>query len=169
MKITVSDIPDEGIDLELEERLSSETIKILSPVKAVLRLDKKGSEVIVRGVINGEVEQQCGRCLKTFGMDIRSQLDLTYRPAEELKRDEHHELKGEELETGFYGNDELDIDELLKEQMLLNIPMKPLCSAQCKGLCPKCGTDLNSAQCGCEVSVVDERLAVLKQLLKRKE
>jgi uncharacterized protein len=169
MKVIISEIPEEGLELELTEKISSdESITIVSPVKASLRIDKKGSEVIITGAAKGTVELQCSRCLKSFEMDIDSKIDVVYHPASEINKEEHYELKGDELDTGFYRNDTLDTDDLLREQLVLNIPMKPLCSEGCKGLCPKCGVDLNITQCNCAISEIDSRLAVLKQLLGKK-
>lgn len=169
MKVIISEIPEEGLELELTEKISSdEYITIVSPVEASLRIDKRGSEVIITGTAKGTVELQCGRCLKIFGMDIDSRIDVVYHPASEINKEEHYELKGDELDTGFYTNDILDTDNLLKEQLVLNVPMKPLCSEGCKGLCPKCGIDLNITQCNCPTSEIDSRLAVLKQLLGKK-
>lgn len=168
MKVIISEIPEEGLELELEERISSdEFITILSPVHASIRFDKKGSEVIVSGTTRGNIKLQCSRCLKTFDISIESHIDVVYRPTAEINKEEHYELKGDELNTGFYKNDALDTEDLLKEQLMLNIPMKPLCYEDCKGLCPKCGIDLNVSQCQCETSEIDPRLAVLKQLLKK--
>lgn len=170
MKIIVSEIPEKGMDLELSEKIESDTdLKILSPVQALIRIDKKNSEIFLKGTLSVTLQQQCSRCLKIFDTEMKIDIDTLYRPSKEIDVEEHYELKSDELETAFYKNDEIDINDLLKEQILLNLPMKPLCSEQCKGLCPKCGTDLNITQCKCEVSEVDERLAVLKQLLKRKE
>jgi uncharacterized protein len=170
MKIIISEIPENGLELDLTERIESDSsIRILSPVYASLRVDKQGSEVIITGIANAETEQQCSRCLEVFSMDIKSDIDIVYRPAMDINKDEHYELKSDELDTGFYKNDVLDTDDLLKEQLLLNVPMKPLCSTECKGLCPKCGANLNTAQCNCVISEIDSRLSVLKQLLTRKE
>ncbi len=169
MKIIISEIPDDGIELELAEEISSESIKVLSPVQAFIGIDKKDTEVIVKGVVSCNVEQECGRCLSAFNVGIKSQINVVYHCAEDIIMEGRCELKGDELDTGFYKNDILDIDELLIEQLLLNIPMKTLCSSNCKGLCLKCGIDLNLTQCNCEISGLDSRLAGLKQLLKRKE
>lgn len=169
MKVIISEIYEEGLKLELTEKISSdESIKIVMPVKASLKIDKKGSEVIITGTAKGTVELQCSRCLKVLDMDIDSIINVVYHPASEINKEEHYELKGDELDTGFYRNDTIDTEDLLKEQLVLNLPMKPLCSNDCKGLCPKCGVDLNIAQCNCPVSEVDSRLAVLKQLLNKK-
>lgn len=170
MKIIVSEIPENGMDLELSEKIESDThLKILSPVLAFIRIDKKNSEIFLKGTAKATLQQQCSRCLKIFDIEMKIDIDTLYKPSKEIDIEEHYELKSDELETAFYKNDEIDIDDLLKEQILLNLPMKPLCSEQCKGLCPRCGTDLNITQCKCEISEMDERLAVLKQFLKRKE
>lgn len=169
MKIIVSEIPDEGMDLDITEQIGSEAVKITSPVHAVLHIKKTGAEVMVNGMVSGDVELQCSRCLASFPLHVESAFDVVYDPAEAVARDEHHELKSDELDTGFYKQDTLDTDELLAEQLILSIPMKPLCSAECKGLCPVCGADRNTTDCGCEIKEADPRLKVLEQLLKKKE
>lgn len=170
MKIIISEIHDDGLKLELQEKIpSDEFIKILSPVNASLEINKSGSEIIVKGTASGAVGLQCSRCLKAFIANIDSRLNVVYHPAEEINREDHYELKSDELDTGFYMNDILDTDDLLKEQLLLSVPMKPLCSNECMGICPHCGADLNITRCNCIASETDSRLAALKQLLKRKE
>lgn len=170
MKILLSDIPDEGLDLEFREDLDLAHLRSLSPVKAKLRLEKVGPEVLVKGEVGSRVELQCSRCLKNFPKDIAANLNVMYRPLEELEGEDKHEVKEDELDIGFYRNDELDLQELMTEQVILSVPMKPLCSESCRGICPKCGADLNVSECGCEAKEPDPRLAVLKKLLDdRKE
>ncbi len=170
MKILLSDITDEGLELDFEETVESEALKILSPARVMLRVDKVGSEVFIRGEVKTEIGLQCGRCLRNFSSGIAAGINVVYHPVEELKGEERHEIKGDELDTGFYKGEELDLQELILEQILLSVPMKPLCSESCKGICPKCGTDLNVDMCACESREPDARLAVLKKLLdERKE
>ena len=169
MKVTVSEIPDVGIELELKERLSSETVKVMSPVEAVLKIDKEGPDVLVRGVLSGDIELECSRCLKNFDVGIKSRMDIVFHPEDVNKKEESHGLRADELDTEYYKDDTLDVDNLLLEQLILNIPMKPLCSPECKGICPQCGTDLNLAQCNCKTIEIDPRLKILETLLKRKE
>ncbi len=169
MKFIISEIPDEGIELELTENIDCESLNILTPVRALIKLDRRGAEVIAKGVITANVEMQCSRCLENFTTHIKSRFSAVYYPAKEIDNEEHYELTGDELDTGFYEDDIFDTDELIKEQLLLNVPMKPLCADKCVGLCLKCGADLNEGRCDCEFSEIDPRLAVLKQLLQRKE
>ncbi|MCI0468813.1 MAG: DUF177 domain-containing protein [Nitrospirae bacterium] len=169
MKIIVSEIPDEGIYINIAETIHPESVKLLSPIKGFVKITKIESEVFVNGEANNVVEQQCSRCLKDFPLPIELQINAVYHPAEVSKKGELHRLKSDELDTGFYENDEIDINSMLEEQLLLGIPMKPLCSADCKGLCPQCGADLNERRCNCDKEELDARFAVLKKLLKGKE
>jgi uncharacterized protein len=169
MKIVISEIPEEGMDVELNENISLESVKTASPLHAVLNVRTIGSEVLVNGMLEGEVELLCSRCLNAYTMRVRLQINVVYEPSEVINKEEHYKLKSDELDTGFYKNDTLDADEVLVEQLLLNLPMKPLCSPECKGICPKCGADLNVLSCNCGVSEIDTRLKVLEQLLKKKE
>jgi uncharacterized protein len=169
MKVVVSEIPDEGLDLDLDERVPFQSLDITAPVKAHLRLTRSGSDVLVAGETRGEVTLQCGRCLKEFVLPVESALNTVYHPAETLKREEHYELRRDELDAGFYRNDILETDEVVSEQLLLNVPMKPLCSADCRGICPVCGTDLNAGDCGCGGGTKDSPFNSLKELLKKKE
>lgn len=167
MKILLSDITDEGIDVEFEEILEPGPFKLLSPVKAALHIDKISSEVVVRGEVKALLELQCSRCLRNFERKADLDVDVVYHPVEDLKGEERHEIKDDELDTGFYEGNELDVRDLVKEQIILSIPIKPLCSESCKGICPQCGEDLTSDTCACGEKETDPRLAVLKKLLDK--
>lgn len=170
MKILLSDIPDDGLDLEFKEAIVSEPLHLLSPVKATLRIEKVSSEVFAKGEVSTAIELQCSRCLEKFSKVLDLNVNVVYHPLEELKGDEKYEIKEDELDMGFYKGEELDVHDILMEQIILSVPMKPLCSESCKGICPKCGTDLNVSTCSCETKEPDPRLAVLKKLINdRKE
>lgn len=156
MKVLISDIPEEGLDLELDEE----------GVKAHLNIQKVGTEVVVRGDLRADVELQCSRCLKDFESMISVPVDVVYHPVEELRGEDKHEIKSEELDMGFYSGEKLDLLDLVREQITLNLPMKPLCNDLCKGICVKCGMDLNIGNCSCSKEDIDPRLEVLKKLLK---
>ena len=165
MKVQVSDIPDEGITLEFQETVKA-SVPLLSPVKARLRIEKVGSEVLAQGEVTTRMELQCSRCLRNFPRDMDMNIYVVYHPVEELKDEERHEVRADELDMGFYRNDELDIRDLIVEQILLNVPMKPLCRESCLGICPKCGADMNVSPCRCEQKETDPRLAILRKLLE---
>jgi uncharacterized protein len=102
-------------------------------------------------------------------MPVEAALDLRYFPATELSSEEDREVKEEDLETSYYRDDHVDLNELLREQFYLALPMKPLCRDDCRGLCPECGANRNTDACACEPAWEDPRLAPLKRLVKPKE
>jgi uncharacterized protein len=165
MKIVIADIPDEGLIIDVQEKLHIEDIVIASPVITRLSLNKVGREIIIAGSLKVDIELQCSRCLKDFRQSLDIPVNVVYHPVEDAAR-ERHALKDDEMDMGFYRGDELDLQELLKEQILLDTQMKPLCTEQCKGICPKCGKDLNFGQCNCSQKETDPRLEVLKKFLK---
>ncbi len=167
MKITISEIPDEGLDLSLDETLEADVVRLIAPVKGNLSVKKVGPEVVIQGDITAGAELECSRCLKTYTAEINAPVNVIYHPVEELKAEGKYEIREDELDMGFYAGDEFDLLELIKEQIILNIPMKPLCSETCKGICPRCGTDLNMNKCSCNLNEVDSRLEILKELLRR--
>jgi uncharacterized protein len=146
MKILISEIPHEGIDVEREETVESDTI--ISPIKAKLKIMKIASEVIVKGEVVADIKLQCSRCIKDFEHELSVPVDVVYHPLDELKGEERHEIMSGELDMDFYSGDEMDIMTLMKEQILLNIPMKPLCSDLCKGICRTCGNETKEGHSG---------------------
>lgn len=170
MKVLLSDITEDGLDIEFEETLETDAFRTFSPVKAKLRVDKVSSEILVNGSIRALVEMQCSRCLNNFTNKTDININVVYHPVDELKGEDRHEIKDDELDTGFYRDEQLDTNELLKEQMILNMPMKPLCSESCRGICLRCGKNLNIDTCECRQEEPDPRLVELKKLLDdRKE
>ena len=114
MKIIVSEIPEEGIELDLKDDIQSDVVRIVSPVKSVLRLDKIEDEVIIKGALSADVELECSRCLNHFPTRISSQVNVVYHPVREIVKSEQHELKSAELDTVFYTDDLIETDDLLR-------------------------------------------------------
>ena len=167
MKIVIADIPEDGLVLDFEEQFGvEEGISLVSPAKAHLELVKTHGEIIVTGNVSTELELECSRCLGRFRRNMNEPVDVVYHPLDEVGAD-RHELKDDEMDMGFYQGEELDLRELVREQIMLNIQMKPLCSELCKGICAQCGTDLNAGACDCEPGKIDSRLEVLKKLLDK--
>ena len=166
MRLIVSDIPEDG--LEQESDVPVETGENTEPdiAHALLRFLRIGKSVQVDGSIQISVSMRCSRCVGDFAYPLDIAFKEEYIPAEELDPEADHELTGSELNIGFYTNDEIDTGELVKEQVLLAVPMKPLCSMECRGICPECGTNLNEGLCNCSTEKIDPRLAPLKRLME---
>ena len=116
------------------------------------------------GTVAAELELPCSRCLEPFRLPIAASFDVRYLPASAVSAAVEREVDDEDLETGYYRNDEIDLNELLREQFYLALPMKPLCAEECRGLCAQCGTNLNTDTCDCAPVWEEPRLAALKGL-----
>ena len=108
---------------------------------------------------------ECGRCLEAFEIPVDSPFELRYVPEPAAADEGEREVVEDDLTTAFYREDSIDLGELMHEQFVLALPMKPLCSEACKGLCPQCGTNLNKETCDCKPAWTDPRLAALKGIL----
>lgn len=166
MKIYVQGIPEGGLDIDDEVRVESETSGIVKTARLRGRIERFGEDVFLRGEVTAGLNLQCGRCLKDFSDTVTVNLELVYSPAEAQEVGEGHEPGIGEIEAGFYVGEEIDIGKILKEQVLLNLPMKPLCSDSCRGICPSCGIDLNEKTCECGDKFRDHRFQALGKLLK---
>jgi uncharacterized protein len=101
---------------------------------------------------------------------VDSAFELRYVPAAANEGEQEREVAEDDLTTAFYRDEHLDLGELMHEQFVLALPMKPLCGEGCKGLCQQCGTNLNKASCDCAPAWKDPRMAGLEGLMqKRKE
>lgn len=140
-----------------------------SPLEAEGDVELLGNtlgEIRVRGHLNVTMEADCDRCLETARFPLESNFDLFYRPAP------HHGHSGEEAaidageaEIGFYEGGGLELSDILREHILLSLPMQRVCSDVCKGICPVCGQNRNQVDCGCEIKPIDDRWSALKNLI----
>ncbi len=173
MGIKINDIPPEGLTLELAESLDLFDKGAASTAyTAVLSIKPAGGGLFhVTGRIKAAPLLQCSRCLKEFPFPIDTEVDFDFAPVSTLEADRDHEhgLAPSELDMEFYEGDEIEPADIVKEHLLLALPMVPLHSAECKGLCSVCGTDLNIADCGCEKNSWGEAgaFSALKNILKK--
>ena len=122
------------------------------------------TEIRLRGAFRTAVEVPCARCLERARRAVEMEFDLFYRPIQTISRDEEIEIKGEDLDVGFYHGDGLMLEDALREQILLSLPMKNICRTDCAGLCPRCGQNRNLGECGCRPAPKDERWTPLAGL-----
>ena len=124
------------------------------------------SEIHLQGHLRTAVEVSCARCLEPVRQRVDKEFDLYYRPVKTIARNEEVEIDGAELEIGFYHGNGLLLEDVLKEQVLLDLPMKLLCRPDCQGICPQCGQDRNVVACSCLPAAGDSRWAPLARLKK---
>jgi len=161
---------DQRYQASLFEGVGADAFRVVSPVMLTFNVDRQEpGRYRVAGHVNGELELMCGRCLEPFSMPVAGSFDLRYVPRTENAGEGEREVGEDDLATAFYDDDRIDLSELIAEQFHLALPMKPLCAEVCKGLCPQCGTNLNTGTCSCDSKWEDPRLAALKALVQRTE
>ena len=120
-----------------------------APLKVDAVAELVGSEICIRGHLRTRLEARCDRCLGSVAIPIEQELDLVYRPVSTIAREEEVELPADELGVGFFSGDGIELADVVTEQVILAVPMKIVCQADCRGLCPVCGANLNFERCGC--------------------
>ncbi len=158
--IKSDEIPEEGLTLEwVEERHS-----LLAYMEGFSRIDfdfekplhseatvlRSGKSILIKGKVETNLRLQCIRCLKEFSYPLSSRFELTLHPLKESSMIKEKELEEGDLESDFFQEGEIHLSEIACEQVFLEIPYQPLCQENCKGLCPRCGSDLNLSLCSCE-------------------
>ena len=121
-------------------------------------------ELRIRGDVRAEIEADCDRCLEPVRLPIDSRFDLFYRPAPEISTPHDIAIDPGEAEIGFYEDGGIELAEALREYVLLSLPMRQVCKAECQGICPQCGLNRNTGQCQCETKRIDERWTALRDL-----
>jgi uncharacterized protein len=148
----------------------AESFRVVSPVTLSFDVDRQETgRYRLAGHVKGEIELTCSRCLEPFTMPVTPDFDLRYVPHIENLGEGEREVEEDDLTTAFYAEDQIDLGQLVMEQFHLALPMKPLCLESCKGLCPQCGTNLNTGSCECDPKWEDPRLAVLRALKESKK
>lgn len=166
--LTLADLPEQGRKIHVAEQavwkdpLHEFTIQasISIPLTARLFLLPGPKGLLIRGDIRGRIQMPCDRCTR----DVRIPLDAAFELFEAYSPEEQNGLGTEGLIRFNQGKPELNAGELLWEQFLLALPIKPLCSKTCRGLCPKCGQNLNEGACSCTAEGSDPRMAVFRNL-----
>ena len=156
MKISLVRMPVDGLRFEHQYQAGELDTRIFdfevqAPPLVTGRVDRVGMDMRMRGEIKAQIAIACARCLKQVPISIALAFDLLYAPEDPGgSRTGEVELNARELEFSVYERDEIDLDALVLEQLELELPSRALCRADCQGLCPQCGIDLNSEQCSCK-------------------
>ncbi|MGQ0504096.1 MAG: YceD family protein [Myxococcaceae bacterium] len=187
MVVTIEQIRDEG--LSLDEPISAELIaqalahegketgyRAARGSRLQANLQRVSGGVLLHGSFAAEFLAPCNRCLAevTVRMPVSFTLNLIPRDKADGKKegdvdDDHGSVQAgtfalEDADEELFDGKTIDLDPILREQVLLALPMQVVCDEDCKGLCPMCGQNRNEKQCGCAPKVVDPRLAALKDI-----
>jgi uncharacterized protein len=124
-------------------------------------------DIRLTGNFETTLELHCARCLEPVAKDVSSTFDLLYRPQGSDAGVEERTVNEAESEISYYTGDGLVLEDVLREQVLLAVPLKTVCREECRGLCPRCGRNLNFEQCECTEPAADLRWAALKELKEK--
>lgn len=151
----------ESLNLEDEEH----TLASSCSVSLILR--RRKTDIDVNGKIETTVNALCDRCLANTNIEISNKFNLICLSEENLSQTDELILERRELDFSFYKGDKLNLDDIVKEQIQLSIPMSNLCQDNCLGLCSQCGQDLNKKKCSCSSNDIDPRWSALTELKKK--
>jgi uncharacterized protein len=177
MLIAVRELEDHPIDfdqefppgvIDLTPEVQQKTA-LRSAGRAQLVEEHHGKHQVIKdirldGQLQTTLELPCARCLDPVTQKIERKFDLLYRPQGTDAGREEISVTGAEAEIGYYQGEGLLLEDALREQVLLALPLRAICREDCKGLCPQCGKNLNLEQCSCAEPLEDPRWSALKDL-----
>ncbi|MFA5112457.1 MAG: DUF177 domain-containing protein [Desulfobaccales bacterium] len=162
LQINIKSIPETGLDVPLDLgpewfarwREADPDLEFADArITGAVNLSKHGQDILVRGHLTGHLELACGRCLESYSAPADADFDLLLVPRITAAFAEDEELSQPDLDLDYYTGEIIDVESLIKEQIILMIPLKPLCQDDCQGLCPRCGANLNRETCQCRNNV----------------
>jgi len=137
------------MDTERLSKIENNELKLVSPVRYELTVRKIDDTVSIEGPVALEAILSCSRCLDEFRLPLSLNMAIKLTPKSELPCSSEMELHSEDLDVYYYEGDEIDIDPFVYEEVMLNIPVRPLCKEECKGICGNCGKNRNTEPCNC--------------------
>ncbi|MGA2168501.1 MAG: DUF177 domain-containing protein [Terracidiphilus sp.] len=180
MEFKVSELEREPIEFEVE--LAPGTVDLGEEAEQVGQLASAGraevlhehrgprdivADIRLKGRFQGNFQVPCARCVEPVEIPLEADFDLIFRPARADSEAPERSITAPETEIGYYQKDSLLLEDVLREQVLLSLPVRTLCKPDCKGLCPRCGENRNSQACSCEEGPSDPRWEALAGLRGR--
>lgn len=144
--------------------LENETARLIQPVRVSGKVTKRSIGWNVAGDINTKAQIECSRCLQPIEKLLEIPFRAVFVTDEFYSQAKETELRGEDLEVAVFAGDRIDLTELAREQILLELPEQIFCRDECKGLCDKCGANRNLVNCSCAENDIDPRWSALKNL-----
>jgi len=158
------------IDMTFKE---VEGMTLTAPVRGKMTVSSTGQVLLLEGAVDTEVELACYRCGGTYRQPVHAEFqeEFVMRPSQAPGQGPRVEEEEEAPESRLFYEKTLDLnlDELLRQSILLALPLKPLCADDCRGLCPQCGHRLNEGPCGCAREETNPQLAILRQVWEQKQ
>ncbi|NMB10841.1 MAG: DUF177 domain-containing protein [Firmicutes bacterium] len=179
MEVNIGEIKDKKggeIQFHLVEdwshmRCDGQSLHCISPVIFDGKITCTGELFLVRGNVSTTIEANCSRCLRPIELEIKAQLDERFQKASHAR--EQEPIRDEQTDEEDWGREDIQefrgltihLDDVVLENLLVCLPIKPLCEEDCRGLCSQCGQDLNDGECDCITDDIDPRMLQLRKLL----
>ena len=141
-----------------------ERVSLTQPATVSGKVRLAGNEVFVNGHVETRAQVECDRCLQPVETPVNTDFALEYMTGSEYESGTAAELTEAEMSVSVFDGEAVDVDEIVKEQIVLAVPTRMLCREDCKGICPECGADRNRGDCNCTTNDIDPRWAALKDL-----
>jgi uncharacterized protein len=141
-----------------------ERVSLTAPAAVNGKVRLSGNQVFVSGHVEARAQVECDRCLKPVELPVNADFTLEYISDSDYETARAVELTEAEMSVSVFDGEAIDVDEIVKEQILLAVPTRMLCREDCKGICPECGIDRNTGECNCVTNDIDPRWAALKDL-----
>ncbi len=154
------DVPAGQIDFDNKVKQSS----ALHAEGTAQILNESLGEIRMLGDLQVNAEGSCDRCAEAATYSIENHFDLVYLPSEEANAGGEAEVEEAGIEVGYYDGNGIELNDVLREVVLLALPMQLVCDEDCRGICPSCGQNRNQADCGCQPTIADDRWSKLKML-----
>lgn len=166
MKILIDDLTAEPLHIrkDIPPGVYAGEFVLLEPVGIDIKVAKSGRKVYTGGSVRTRVQLVCSRCLARFAFEVEAEHFLEYHPGEHHGGEENVRLKKDELSVAYYFEPVINLYDDVRQTIHLEIPFKPVCSRDCRGICPSCGADLNAGDCGCRDSRINPAFEKLKRL-----
>ena len=173
MKLRLEDITAEAKEIsfaepemEINRILGQGAVReyhVSAPIAVNLSFYRAGMDLFFSGKLEAQTETTCARCAEEFKGSNERTFRLVMAP-KSVGMESDPGLRADDLEFSLYDGEEIDLGPLVREQLLLALPTRPLCREDCRGLCPHCGINLNRGECHCRAEAPDPRFAVLRSL-----
>ena len=169
LMVDLPSIPEEGISRSFVANkkalgIIEPELFVVQPVRIACEFFRFGYEVVVQGSMRSAIRLTCGRCAEEFVLPLVVPLDAVYLPVHDIASQRAKELDAGVSDVYVYVEQVLDLAEMVRDKLLLSIPLQPLCAVGCQGLCPSCCVNRNTAQCQCAEVKLGSPFELLKGL-----
>lgn len=156
-----------SVDIEIAAdsiEIEAEYARLAGPVRLNCEVSRSGFQTAVAGKMGANFDIECSRCLEPVSVALPLDFEIEFVDKEHFGADGEHEIDPANLSANALESEQIDLNEIVREQLLLNLPERVYCREDCKGLCEVCGANRNLKDCSCTEDVIDPRWSALKNL-----